>query len=133
MCLVTKQRKAKIAKKDIVCYKLLADYLSSIYFACSYRKGVLMRTDLQVHKAVKGDMNECFDNSCYKLYYPYTGQTNIISQGFHAALSVKRLKGKGWSIYEFLIPAGSEYFIDKTGLIVSNQIILVNDINLYKP
>ncbi len=58
---------------------------------------------------------------------------NLVSyaQGFHSALSKKRFKELAYcnsSIYKCVIPKGSEYYENLSGLIVSNQIIIKNKI-----
>ena len=53
------------------------------------------------------------------------------AQGFHSALSKKRFKELAYcnsSIYKCVIPKGSEYYENLSGLIVSNQIIIKNKI-----
>ena len=146
MCLVTKQRRAKIAKKDITCYKRLHPDLRSYYQNFKYSVGVLVTRELRVEYNIKDwfplDSHVAIvygDPMYMKGSFMFsdrneilrTKSANQISDGLHASLSIDRIGGV--SVYEFVIPAGSEYFIDKTGLIVSNQIMLVNDINLYKP
>lgn len=64
-------------------------------------------------------------------------RTKSISEGFHAALNEDRLThfrlthffetgyGIELVLYKVIIPRGSEYYIDKTGLIVSNKMRLL--------
>ena len=145
MCLVTKQRKAKIAKKDITCYKQLGYGLVSRYMKYRYYVGVVVTRPLHVEfnindwfpldQIVSNEYGEVKDGYRYsereKLIR--TKRANEVSSGLHASLTTDRLEENvEHGLYEFLIPAGSEYFTDKTGLIVSNQIMLVNDINLYE-
>jgi hypothetical protein len=136
MCLVTKQKVAKIAKEDITCYKILGANLRTPYMGYTYNVGKLYKVKL----SVRWTNNWCsFDAKTDKAYLRKSGGdmvVNEIEKGFHAALKVDRLKDvwgvKRYGVFEFLIPTGSEYFRDKTGLIVSNRIMLVNDINLLK-
>jgi hypothetical protein len=70
------------------------------------------------------------------MYYYYNKEAlYTVSRGFHAFLSTKRIEagywdlnvqmeGK-WEIKEMLIPKGSEVYYDATGLVVSNQMILL--------
>lgn len=123
MCLYTRQKRAKIAKKDIPCYKLFKiknTHILSIYQEYRYyinrlefipKFGIFQRN---------GD--------------------KIINDGLHAFLSIDTTKryrvaggpGRGarvlypyeWIIYNAIIPKGSKYYIGVDGDIVSNQIMI---------
>ena len=136
MCLVTKQRKAKIAKKDITCYKHLRRFdLTTTYQFYVYNVGRLDKTHLSFGR----NNHWCLADEAAMNFYWKASRKRVLTEvihGFHAYLSIDRAQAVmcegNEGLYEFLIPAGSEYFTDKTGLIVSNQIMLVNDINLYE-
>lgn len=111
MCLVTKWKKPRIAKKDIICYKLLREDFTSLCYWFHWTVGKVYR-----NKLIKNNSKD-------------------IKIGFHAALSLKRAIKYGTffgyeGIYKFKIPAGSQYFKDSTGLIVANQMMLVSEKNL---
>jgi hypothetical protein len=68
----------------------------------------------------------------------YTGKepatdVKYFGAGYHACTTVERLTGPDYygesKIFECTIPAGSEYYLNPSGLIVSNQIIINNQIN----
>jgi len=68
---------------------------------------------------------EFFDKECMDFYeedIKKGKQYTSVSEGFHAALTEDRLFVTADSPpRKFLIPKGSEYYLDATGLIVANQ------------
>ena len=136
MCLITEQKKAKIAKKDIKVYKeveIYSNIISSMVQGFQYIIGKKYSTEL-TPKPVSGlriGIDFKVQDEIVAMAYPqvfcaygYRITTNdnikVISEGFHS------FKTKARSYYNAIciIPKGSEYFEDKTGLIVSNQIII---------
>lgn len=144
MCLITEQKVAKIAEEDTIVYKeviLLGDEkcMSSIQgFEYEFDKlytsvtlspksiiGLRFADDFTMHdprvadyyfldKIVIYDKGEIVtDNECCDYV--------VISKGFHAYTNFERDKD---SNVKCIIPKGSEYFEDATGLIVSNRIII---------
>lgn len=138
MCLITRQKKAKIAKEDITCYKLV-NSTSSTKKVCAdnydfeYTLGKLYQTEMVVN-----NIPQCYADDLVAEYYkfkPYTMDRvtkNLIHvhEGFHSAISIQRFKDADYYIcfnricVECTIPKGSKYYKDGTGLLVSNKIII---------
>jgi len=144
MCLITEQKKPKVADKDIVCYKAggynkQKNIFWGIYYCFEYELSKLYKTKLK-------ESTDCFyyDSEAIeqyglnpfhfrpgKLMEELKKRYNIIGSGFHSAESLDRLKREGRSEKaKCIIPKGSLYYKDKTGLLVSNQIIVEEIINL---
>lgn len=133
MCLITEQRRLLTATEDMVVYKLFEDKFYSPFRGFKYEKGKLYRTVFRL-----GNEN-CFDaidaeyfNNTYGINWRiFIGsEFKSIGQGYHAALKRKRLYSgekylpKNRTIRKCIIPKGSKYYLDPTGLIVSNQILI---------
>lgn len=142
MCLITEQKVAQIAKEDIIVYKnvILGDEkcMSPIH-GFKYKFNKLYTSATLRPKSIIG-LKFADDFSIYDLrvgsYYFLDKKVNVargeiiidnkccnyvvISKGFHS------FKTKYRSHYNVIciIPKGSEYFEDETGLIVSNKIII---------
>ena len=133
MCLiVTKKTKVKIAKTDMVIYKLFKNKIYdnavfSPYFSGTYTFGALYKTDL----SLSGEFSY-FDDISHRAYTKYY-ERELLSygKGFHGIKTLERLRKVSniWNKYCFkcIIPKGSEYVEDSTGVIVSNQIIVTNE------
>jgi hypothetical protein len=130
MCLITTQKRAKTADKDMTVYKCLVpsgDKLKAVYRYFFYEYGVLYTTKIK-----KGNDWCCFDDkdrTWLDENFPLWQngkKTDLISlgEGFHSAKTRKRLKDNGEDIFRCTIPAGSKYYEDATGLIISNQLIV---------
>jgi hypothetical protein len=142
MCLITEQKKAKIANEDIVCYKTMdvssEGVLYSPYMGFNYELNKVYKERLCFsHTGCSFDdlTDEKYKGPEYYKFYADCGDASIalkklglieIGEGFHAALTKKRLSIKkiGKKIFQCKIPKGSRYYTDATGLIVSNQIII---------
>lgn len=131
MCLITYQRKPKITKKDIVVLKevyptIYPEIYASMYMHFKWEKGVIKVQELSIDR-VKMKCVYFYDNKA-KDAYPinYHSLVTSISEGFHAIEDKNREIGKTKGIMkEFLIPKGSLVFRDKTGLIVSDHMMLL--------
>jgi len=146
MCLVTKQKRPKTAKEEIRVYKfLLLNYetiFNSPYNSQKWIPGKLEETKI---KKTNNEEEMGFFDERARNYYKETSQFSVddellylmllywmeglifYTEGFHFALSPERLKGMGISketIYEFTIPKGAKYYLDETGLGVTNKIIM---------
>lgn len=113
MCLYTKWKKPKKAKKDIIVYKILDENCISPYRGFAYNLGVKYDTNMKSYK-------EMFISGLY------------IYVGFHAFTS-KRALLKSYLKKEFIsavafkciIPKGSSYYISSCKKeIVSESIII---------
>jgi len=143
MCLITEQKKAKIAEEDITVYKevIIGDEkcmspihgfeykFNKLYTSATLRPksiiGLRFADDFSIHDIRTGVYyfsdkkvniaggEVVIDNKCCDYV--------VISKGFHAYTNFERDKDIN---VKCIIPKGSEYFEDATGLIVSNQIII---------
>jgi len=131
MCLVTNQQKPFVADRDIMVYKKLIkngdDYHSPIQHLFKWKPGEVRHTPLK--KVEKNKGIQTYDRKATMHYYSSSSsdflnkKSIIIGPGFHAATTRERLGG-GYlaKIYTFVIPEGSKYYEDVTGLIVSDTI-----------
>ncbi len=137
MCLITRQKKAKILNKDLKVYKSISikfDNVITSYFQSSFiwHQNVLKISDSLIIKPrlnpVNNNGNDWFYADGIALNkYEGMSQTYYITFGFHACLTRKRCINLNYTgnIKEFLIPKGSQVFYDATGLIVSNQMMML--------
>jgi len=151
MCLITRQQKSITAKKDIVVFKQIKvnpvmtndeniiEYMSP-YNHFYWKKGVTYKQKMMFtnkNKLVKRYIIHVYDFTCREYYfvgfttleclrYP---ESRIIQNGFHAAISPKRFaKFQYLKTYPFVIPKGAKYYLDDTGLIVSNIMKIHDDL-----
>lgn len=129
MCLVTQQQKPRITTEDMIVWKILTKSLMSVFFDFTWERGELYRTEIVILDP--SCSFEYYNGTAYDYYEECDKVTLIqIAQGFHAFTDEevvdaeisglnRRVKAK------CLIPAGSEVFEDATGLIVSNQMMLL--------
>ena len=142
MCLVVhRDTQKKIAEEDIIVYKELRHIYENVVSAC-YQDFNYILEKLYKTEITKETPNEvihtCFDCKDAEVLMKAYGDSwrineDLISyaQGFHSAMSQDRFKELSYynsSIYECVIPKGSEYYENLSGLIVSNQIIIKNKI-----
>lgn len=129
MCLVTTDATIKIAKKDMIVYKLGTMSFSGKYFI----------SEMQNYTYLLGVLNTCVisepdaDGQYYDQlvfdYYQDLSNKKYITIGFHSAKKKDRLSGYSFTqIVKCTIPKGSQYIEDKTGLVVSNQIIINKEV-----
>lgn len=142
MCLLTYQKEPIILKEDKVVWKVMKEEIAGKILTWFnnfyYTLNKLCKQPINI-----GDTVQAFDDPQYEMYIDeidhktYILKENVISidKGFHA-FTDKRLARKYapiGSTYKFLykciIPAGSEYYEDETGLCVSNQIIIVEKVD----
>lgn len=115
MCLITNQKRAKIAKEDIICYKVILN-----------KNGRLL-SPYQEYRWYKNKLTSIDEFTCTT----YNIWKNVY-KGLHACTSIDRAKwsikftwGSNIQIHESTIPKGSKYYISIDGKeIVSNQMIL---------
>jgi hypothetical protein len=129
MCLITTQQIPFIAEGAMVVYKVLSKDRISPYNAFHYLKNKLYQTEI-----LKSNDWCCFDNKdqdYLDTHYPdwtreKCSDLNCFGPGFHSALSSDRFQpNRHEAIFTCTIPKGSEYYLDTTGLCVSNQIIIL--------
>lgn len=127
MCLIVKKETEKqIAVEDIIVYKRLLfekcnGLINAEYYPFCYELNVLYTTEIK-----SSDNFQYFDD---KSHYGIStlGVDKLIpyGEGFHSAFKKNRLHKKyGTDIFQCTVPMGSEYYQDRSGLLVSNQIII---------
>lgn len=130
MCLITTQKKPLIADKDMVVYKTLQDDLRSVFTYFQYTLGHLHKQKIKSSSSWSayddGDAGWLDGN-----YPGWRDLSNVrkklkcLGAGFHSALSKDRLYVDGGEVtVKCVVPKGSEYYVDATGLCISNQIII---------
>jgi hypothetical protein len=140
MCLITLQQTPSIAEEDITVYKILhRKSKSTAYQYFEYEVGKLYLTEIEIVQ--KHEKWLAFDKIALKWLdsispnWSRRKPSNLIciEKGFHSAMNSERLTDKNdkkdniiynFILWEFIIPKGSEYYVDGTGLCVSNQIIM---------
>lgn len=152
MCLITSQTKPLIASEDITCYKYMFrdNSTDNQYVSCYDHNFNGSNISWEIGKVrsaeIKQNYEFTYQDNITKSFYSESlshMDHNLVSfgEGLHASLTfdritpVKCLSGYSYTylsndlVYtEMLIPKGSEYFLDETGLIVANQMILVKEI-----
>jgi len=122
MCLFATTKRPYTAKRDLTCYKAIKPSGRAFLHNFIYKKGVPNVTEMK--KTNDKESPDC-------IFSKYGGKTfNTIGDGFHSAKNPERFLnpianyfGRGLVIARFIIPKGSKYYLDNTGLVVSNQII----------
>ena len=142
MCLITEQKKAMRTKEDMIVWKVM-NGVESPYQGFVYEQGILYKTNIK-----KDYENPCWADEISRKAYVGVGDLVIsnapetswkeagyvsIGEGFHSCISEERaLTLKDFfteNIRSFLIPAGSLIYKDRTGLVVSNQIMMLPEEN----
>ena len=137
MCLLTRQIKPIITKKDMIVIKRLdtnhynnSIHYSSYYFGSfQYIPKILNIAILGITKRKPIDISSFGDKD--HIYYKKKSLINrkltVIKEGFHFVIegsdSYEELND--CTLFKFLVPKGSEIFLGKTGCGVSNQIIML--------
>jgi hypothetical protein len=131
MCLITRQIETLVASEDIPILKYCdidEGIITSHYWNFVYKLGKLYRQELLVDNEpdtyfgpIVADVyafdNNSFEEVCSKLTNVHDGLHALLPNHSHSYLNQKiNIKG--------IIPKGSLYYIDETGLIVANQMIL---------
>ena len=132
MCLITNWKSPRMAKKDIVVFK---------NFDCEFEDGLLSPYQGHVYQRYELNITNMVADNKFSTYmgyavlnaYPdcteYNNPYTHVHEGFHAYtnLDYSRRYSTGLTT-KCIIPKGSLYYKDKTGLIVSNQIIIGEDV-----
>jgi len=132
MCLIVKKgAKPRIANRDITVYKELVVFegIRSPYYFFEYELGKKYTTRITFTYKESGgyDMKEMIDMGVDG--FSFEGRHRIcafIKRGFHAAVRADRIRCAQpfRRLFRCTIPKGSEYYANRSGLIVSNQIII---------
>lgn len=142
MCLITKQVLPFVAEEDIVVYKELyvdGDGFRSVHEGYVYKKGKLCR---KVTLRPNDGEYPCYADTISQNFYSLInvglnkmitqGRVSAFSRGYHSYLTVGRGLSEKWDntvMVECIIPKGTEYVLDETGLCVSSQIIINEQLN----
>ena len=142
MCLLTYQKEPKILTEDLVVYKILErDFRAYTFKHFVYKVKKLYKTVITKIEINSYEDDFLFCDDLDQNYYEplikdlnyKEGEMVAIQKGFHSAKSVERVKQISFYSNPFvvkcIIPAGSEYYEDETGLCVSNQIIIVEKVD----
>ena len=112
MCLLTKQIEAKIAKKDITCYKVIQQNMTSLYYNFRW------------------ELNKLYET---KIAYSPKKDINTVSQAFHSYKSLQDLKygyfcsSSPCLMVKCTIPKGSEFYSGTQNYVqgyASNKLII---------
>lgn len=136
MCLQTAQKEVKIAKKDLIVYKLFekqeGNYFVSPYQNFEYKINKLYKTN------ILEDKDDCaFDELSRKIRLKSKKRWKSYGKGFHAALYKNRFENTEDDAFyglvvKCVIPKNSKYYVGFGKLIISNQIIVIGEIVEYK-
>lgn len=127
MCLIVKQgTRIKIAKEDLHVFKMLYGELESpALTGFIYTQDKLYETKIQKSRDFNC-MDEFDRKALLKLFPSWANGVGVDSYGagFHSMLKneKKRLWGTGFYMYNVIIPKGSKYMVNPSGLIISNKI-----------
>jgi len=136
MCLVTRQKKAKVLIKDLIAYKMLRVEDSKIKSTCFPKIWEINKVEKTGFTFVKKRHEYSFNDSEAMDIYCYLSNTICIAQGFHASLKKYRIidfsADERDEVFKVKIPAGSKVYYDCTGLIVSDTMILIDAPGLKK-
>lgn len=130
MCLIVKKgKKEKIAKEDVVCYKALSSDLKSPCQYFGYELGRTYTTKFTKINCYPYDGDWTFSDGIAMRYYQIYDWKNAIAyqEGFHSYSSLERMTkvcNEFENMFECLIPKGTKYIEDETGLICSEAIII---------
>lgn len=144
MCLITTQQEAFISAEDMTVYKALHHRMKkvcAIHREFYYDIGKLYETEIkEVEKSYQRLAADEVDEKTLNRLDEYIGwgrgyvnrtpiHIRYIGQGFHSALRESRARQLGSDsysnfIYRCTIPKGSEYFLNPSGLVVSNKLII---------
>ena len=136
MCLITRQKEAKIAKENIVVYKRVVLYEASGDIVSPSRMNYQWELGVvQTEKLVVDNYPETYMGYIVLKKYPRcmrfdNNEYTHVHDGLHS-MTKKRCdiyerevdsRGYGNATMKCIIPKGAEYYNDVTGLYVSNQL-----------
>lgn len=140
MCMITPQKAARKAKTEIECYKLVLKDMNSPNFSFLYTPFKTFKTTLGVYNTNAGYRFSTPTVVDYITNNPkYIRNKVIIKEGFHSFLDIpkatKDYVDENHSmpdkiLFKAIIPIHSNYYIDEFGMIVSDAIILTNEVSL---
>lgn len=130
MCLTTKQKKPRIARKDIEIYKLVVkDSLNEQKYLSLYEK-----FPYELNKVYEEPANEDNDKNCSWLVHNTFGEgwfhsfKDYTIALFNSDISYSRIIGNDIIIISGIIPKGTPYYLGIYGDICSKKIKLVREL-----
>jgi hypothetical protein len=129
MCLVTLQKRVKIAKTDIPVFKILEKHgnggFRSPYQGMRYKLGKLYQAE------IRSSATGMYCSGSDRVAYQHEKNKIFYNRGLHAYTTIDAARyGKysGMYIMNAVIPAGSRYYVNKVGMVVSNQLKVIGKI-----
>lgn len=130
MCLITEQLRPIKIRKDLTVFKVVTKEINGFspwneYYEFDYRLNTLYTESIGAD-----NIPDSYADQIVIENYPYWRSEELthVHSGFHSALTIDRISNFcGWENtvrVKCIIPKGSLIYKDKTGLIVSNKIIL---------
>jgi hypothetical protein len=120
MCLCTREKLPRVAKRDIVCLKILSEVSNGVY-KTPYQ-GVRVQLNSKIEASPKRvdisfSDNDCLDNTVY----------SINGGAVHSVLLDEgRCKGSS-CVKKAIIPKGTEYYLGCFGLEVASKELYITD------
>ena len=140
MCLITRQTEPFIAEQDITVYKgVQANRFSIVYFNkdVKYTDGATIKAEI---KESLGDSDRdilAADSTASMHYktglYTFRGgnQTHGLKAygaGIHVYMNLARASWACSTVLKCIIPAGTAYYIDETGLGITEKLVVIGEI-----
>jgi len=143
MCLYTTSKKVRIAKEDIICYKILVkerkNWIFRIFHKPTYRAPFYNYYTYQLKKRYY------LFKSLVHVFTTYPEHPYMFNEGFHSFVDIQDAKrmlsescyryDKGWTIVQCIIPKGAKYVKGAIDLsenspagYVSDEIICVKEV-----
>lgn len=104
--------------------------LTAPFYDFDYEFGPQPQVEIQetAERSCFGDIDSEWLRNNYGLNWQSSEELMGIGAGYHSANTFQRLKDENmhayYVIYECIIPKGSLFYVDETGLIVSNNLIV---------
>lgn len=125
MCLVTEQKRVKIAKEDIPVYKALRSDLTTIYqTGFQYKLGKMNETTIT--EVVDDNFYGNGDSYYYERARDRGKEIHFYAEGFHTFTTLEEAKKNcsEFTIVAGIIPKGARYYTNKFNMAVSNKLLL---------
>lgn len=135
MCLITPNKEKKIAEEDMIVYKALMPDARSVLQGFLYELNKLYETEIEESDdwcAADSYAINALNEADYN-YGTSRSDDRLISigEGFHSCKTIERaeeMKDPNERIFSCTIPKGSEYYEDLSDLLVSNKIIINEEV-----
>lgn len=135
MCLITPYKEKKIVEEDMIVYKTLTPDVRSVLQGFLYELDKLYETEIKESNDYCAADQFAIERLEYAGYFyrnaPKDDELISIGQGFHSCRTIERaeeLVDPNERIFSCTIPKGSEYYEDLSDLLVSNKIIINEEV-----